>query len=150
MGSDGASNMTGSKSGLSSLLKQRINEEIVNVHCLCHRLELAFRDVVKKFKLYDNLLTLLIGIHYFYKRSNKNKTALMNTIKVVGNGILMPKVTGTRRMPHMFRGNKALLRTYRALEMQLSTVSHTNPNAEEIQNYDGFQFDGFYFAFICK
>lgn len=73
MASDGASNMTGARSGLSTLMRQKVNTELVNVHCLCHRLELAFRDVVKKVKLYDKLMTLLIGLYYFYKKSYKNK-----------------------------------------------------------------------------
>lgn len=47
MGSDGASNMVGKKSGLSTLIKENINSEIVNIHCLCHRLELGFRDALK-------------------------------------------------------------------------------------------------------
>jgi hypothetical protein len=130
MGSDGASNMTGSRSGLSTLLRQRINPEIVNVHCMCHRLELAFRDTLKKSKLYDKLMTLLIGIHYFYKKSYKNKSALLNAIEAVGKGVLPPKVTGTRWLPHLCRGIGALLKTYRALDAQLSTASHENAKAE--------------------
>ena len=55
MGSDGASNMVGKKGGLSALLKNNINDELVNVHCFAHRLELAFRNVLKKRKLYDRL-----------------------------------------------------------------------------------------------
>ena len=47
MGSDGASNMSESKAGLITILHQNINKEIVNIHCLAHRLELAFRDGVK-------------------------------------------------------------------------------------------------------
>lgn len=50
MGSDGASNMVGKRSGLAILLQQDINDEIINMHCFAHRLELAFRDVLKKNK----------------------------------------------------------------------------------------------------
>lgn len=73
MGSDGASNMVGKRSGLATLLRQDINDEIINVHCFAHRLELAFRDVLKKKKLFDKLMTLLIGLYYFYMKSYKNK-----------------------------------------------------------------------------
>lgn len=51
MGSDGASNMVGTKSGLLALIKKDLNGEFFNVHCLCHRLELAFRDVLKKIQI---------------------------------------------------------------------------------------------------
>ena len=130
MGSDGASNMTGNKAGLSALLRKEIGAEIINVHCLAHRLELAFRDIVKSSKLYDKLMTLLIGLHYFYIKQYKNKSGLLRAIGAVGKGVLPPKVTGTRWLPHMHRGISSMLRTYRAYEAHLSTISHTNPKAE--------------------
>ncbi|KAL5007366.1 hypothetical protein ScPMuIL_003785 [Solemya velum] len=131
MGSDGASNMVGVRAGLSTLLRKDINEELVNVHCFAHRLELAFRDVVKKNKLYDKLMTLLIGLHYFYTKQYKNKHGLLHTIETLNiNGILPPKVTGTRWLGHLSRGIIALLRTFRAYEAHLCTLSHTNPKAE--------------------
>ena len=84
MGSDGASNMVGVRGGLSTLLRQNINHEMVNVHCFAHRLELAFRDVFEKHKLYDKLMTLLIGLHYFYKKQYKNKKGLLESINMLG------------------------------------------------------------------
>jgi len=59
----GASNMTGKNKGLATLNRHNINQELINIHCFAHRLELAFRDVVKSTKLYDRLMTLLIGLH---------------------------------------------------------------------------------------
>ena len=131
MGSDGASNMTGVRSGLSAILKQEVGNEIINVHCLAHRLELAFRDIVKSSKLYDKLITLLIGLHNFYIKQYKNKSGLQRAIEVLNiNGVLPPKVTGTRWLPHVYRGITSLLRTFKAYEAHLSTCSHMNPKAE--------------------
>lgn len=131
MGSDGASNMTGVKSGLAQRLREQISDEIVNIHCLCHRLELAFRDVIKKSKVYDKLMTLLIGLHYFYKKSHKNKHGLLRAIDMLGGkGVLPPKVTGTRWLPHLHRGITCLVKTFTAYEAHLSTSSHQNPKAE--------------------
>ena len=131
MGSDGASNMIGTKSGLLALIKKDLNGEFFNVHCLCHRLELAFRDVFKKFKLYDKLMTLLIGLYYFYKKSYNNKKGLLNTFSALEiKGILPPRVTGTRWLPHLSRGLVSLLRNFKAYEAHLSTLSHGNPKAE--------------------
>lgn len=130
MGSDGASNMTGIKSGLSTLLRENISKEIVNVHCLCHRLKLSFRDVFKKVKVYDKMMTLLIRLYYFFNKSYKNKHSLQNAFRVVGKGLLLPKVTGTRWLPHVYHAITALLRSYKPLEMTLSTASHKNPKAE--------------------
>lgn len=132
MGSDGASNMVGKRSGLATLLRQDINDEIINVHCFAHRLELAFRDVLKKTqKLYDKLMTLLIGLYYFYMKSYKIKKGLLDTIKVLEiDGILPAKVTGTRWLPHLTRAIDCLIRNYAAYEAHLCSLSHTNPKAE--------------------
>ena len=131
MGSDGASNMVGAKSGLSALLRQNIGPEIINVHCLAHRLELSFRDIVKSSKQYDKLMTLLVGLHYFYIKQYKNKAGLLKAIAALEiDGILPPKVTGTRWLPHLYRGLQALVRTYRAYEAHLSSLSHQNAKAE--------------------
>ena len=80
-GSDGASNMTGVKAGLVTLLRKDF-PEIVGIHCLAHRLELSFRDVVKKDKNYDQLVTFLLGIYYYYKRSPTQKKGLNETFQV--------------------------------------------------------------------
>lgn len=82
LGSDSAFNMTGKKGGLATLLKQNVNSELINVHCFAHRLELAFRDVLKKNKLYEKLMTLLIGLYYFYKKYHKNKQKLLESITI--------------------------------------------------------------------
>lgn len=131
MGSDGASNMVGRRSGLATLLRQEINDEIINVHCFAHRLELAFRDVLKKEKKYDKLMTLLIGLYYFYMKSYKSKKGLLDTMKALNvDGILPAKVTGTRWLPHLTRAIICLIRNFPAYEAHLCSLSHTNPKAE--------------------
>ncbi len=80
-GSDGAATMVGKRNGLIALLK-RDHPSIVGVHCLAHRLELCFRDVFAKNKTYEKLVTLLLGIYYFYKKSSKQRKGLKDTFKV--------------------------------------------------------------------
>ena len=80
-GSDGASNMTGVKNGLVTILK-RDYSEIVGFHCLAHRLELSFKDAIKGQKSFEKLSTLLLGLYYFYKNSSKQKKELKRTFKV--------------------------------------------------------------------
>ena len=76
-------------------------------------------------------MTLLIGLHYFYKKSYNNKRGLLNTFKALNvTGILPPKVTGTRWLPHLSRGLESLLRNFNAYDAHLSTLSHANPKAE--------------------
>lgn len=70
----------GKKGGLVTLLKRDI-PELHPVHCHAHRLELAFRDVVKADHMYDKLSTLLLGLYYFYKRSPKQRKCLKTTFQ---------------------------------------------------------------------
>ena len=56
--------MIGKKGGVATYLKQ-IQPSLI-VHCLAHRLELAYKDAVKKIPVYSYLLVLLVGIYYFY------------------------------------------------------------------------------------
>lgn len=112
-----------------------MNSELINVHCFAHRLELAFRDVLRKNKLYEKLMTLLIGLHYFYTKQYKNKKGLLNTMAAFKESnekgfILPPKVTGTRWMAHLHRRILALIRTFPVYNAHLCTISHDNPKAE--------------------
>lgn len=123
--------MTGIKSGLATRLRDSIGDHFVNIHCFNHRLELAFLDVVKKVKLYDKLITLLVGLFYFYHRQYKNKKGLMDTCKLLNKkSCIPPKVTGTRWLPHLMNGIRSLLKGFKAYETHLSTMSHSNPKAE--------------------
>lgn len=56
------------KTGLITLIWND-HLEIIGVHCLEHRLELAFKDVFKSEKLYMQLTTLLLGLTIFHKDS---------------------------------------------------------------------------------
>ena len=44
---DGASVMTGNKSGVAALLKKRVNKSLLNDHCLAHCLALSCTDTAK-------------------------------------------------------------------------------------------------------
>jgi hypothetical protein len=54
-GSDGASAMIGSKSGVSTRLKA-FSPSLISFHCAAHRLQLAIGDSVKKVHLFHVIL----------------------------------------------------------------------------------------------
>lgn len=88
--------LTGNKSGLATLLR-RDRPHLVAIHCLAHRLELSFKDVVVKSKLYDKTITLLLGLYYLYRKSPKMKkylTTSFESLKI--NRVLPTRVGGTR------------------------------------------------------
>lgn len=77
-----ASNMTGARNGLITQLKEDY-PNIIGIQCLAHRLELSFKDAIKKNNTtYDKLVTLLLGIYYFYKRTPLQRKGLKTTFKV--------------------------------------------------------------------
>lgn len=126
--------MVGEKGGLAALLTENVSKEIVNVHCLAHRLELSFRDVLKNNRLYEKLMTFLIVLHYFYMKYYINKSGLQNTIKALHiKGCLPPKMIGTRWLSHLSHGISkvivSLVRLYPAYEAHLFSLSHTNSKA---------------------
>ena len=58
MGSDGASVMLGKKSGVLALLKEQ-QHSLIGIHCSAHRLELCYKDAMKKVPMAEKVLTLL-------------------------------------------------------------------------------------------
>lgn len=73
MGSDGASVILGCNEGVAALLRQD-QPAMVAVHCYSHKLELAFKDTIRKIPL-DNKMSvfLLQGLYYMYHNSPLNR-----------------------------------------------------------------------------
>ena len=67
MGSDGASVMLGKKSRVIALLKEQ--PSMIGVHCSAHKLELSYKDAIKKVPLAEKVITLLSGLYYMYCNS---------------------------------------------------------------------------------
>ena len=64
------------------VLLQSIQPATIAVHCSGHRLELAFKDTLKKNPIADKVVTLLSGLYYMYSKSPLNRTNLEECISV--------------------------------------------------------------------
>ena len=68
---DGASNMSGCYNGLQAIIKEKVGELVVYVHCYAHKLNLVLSDSagepVQVIKLFDNLEML----HKLFRKSQK-------------------------------------------------------------------------------
>lgn len=71
---------------------------------------------------------------FFSRKCHKQKQGLMEAIFALGDGLIPGKVTGTRWLPHLWRGISGFLRTFPAYHAHLCTASHTNPKAEGLVN----------------
>ena len=102
-GSDEAAIMMGIRNGVGTRLKE-ICPDITLIHCLAHRLELCFKDAIKKSQYYDKAQTLLIGLYYFIRKS--------------------------RWIGHQVRAVAAFLKSFQAIVDYLSNHSNASPKAE--------------------
>jgi hypothetical protein len=92
---------------------------------LIFRLELAYKDAVKKDKLYSSVIAMLMGLYYFYRNSPKMRQCLMVTYEalgVTGNRQVPTRVGGTRWLGHLERAVNAYIRAEEAILAQLTDI----------------------------
>jgi hypothetical protein len=82
--SDGASVMTGTKSGVAAKLCEKI-PQLFTWHCLCHRLELSVH-VIKDVQGVSRFQSLMDKLYSYYHQSPKNSRACLEV------GIEMKKI----------------------------------------------------------
>ena len=98
---DGASVNTGEKNGKNALLKEHHCSKIVLVHCLVHRLELAFKKGLEKCSQYNSVVTMLNRLYVMYhtsplQRANLDTAFESNMMKPV----YPTRISGTRWLSH--------------------------------------------------
>ena len=89
---NGASVMTGVPKGVAALLKET-NACIVSIHCFGQRLELAYKESLTKVALGEKVVTLLIGLYYFYHNSPLNCSNLRSSFKALTISITTAHLT---------------------------------------------------------
>ena len=120
---DGASVNTGDKGGVIALMRQNLGPDIVMVKCLVHRLELAYKEAMKKSKLYSKLMSLMSGLYAFYHTSPLQRSNLKQAAEATKCPFAVPlRVGGTRWVSHTLLALTQLWKAYPALEMHLSQV----------------------------
>ena len=86
----------GCKSGFTTQYKQDFWQLFI-MHCLCHHLELAFKDSIKKIKVVDKVQQMLTALYYFYHKSGKQQGQLLRVFKEMEiYGVTPPRAGGTR------------------------------------------------------
>ena len=100
-GSDGASVMLGKNNGVIALLQSE-QPSMAAVHCSGHRLELAYKDAIKKCPLAEKVTTLLKALYIFYSKRSLNRANHKNAYRCLGMNVLLPtRADGTRWVGHV-------------------------------------------------
>lgn len=85
-----------------------------------HRLELGFKDAVKKSNLYEKtVITLLMELYYFYRNSPLNRSMLKRSFATLGN---KQEVGGTRWLGHLLRALTNFQNRYPSILQHLQQV----------------------------
>ena len=90
-GSDGASVMTGSKTGVATRL-QRVNSGIVSIHCVAHRLALAVSQASQSIPYLARSKEILSSLFYFYHNSPVRQSGLTLIQTILGDPVLRLKL----------------------------------------------------------
>ena len=97
---DGASVMLGKKSGVCVRLRELCpGGSMLILHCMAHRLELAYKDACKGISLYaKGLHPLAVALYYFYMNSPLNRANLRRASNVLDSEVQHINVRGSKGM----------------------------------------------------
>lgn len=138
LGSDGASVMLGKNNGVIALL-QTIQPSMIAVHCSGHRLELAFKDTLKKVANADKVVTLLSGLFYMYRNSPLNRTNLKNAYRCLDMKILVPtRLGGSRWVGHTLRALNNMIQGYSAIRLHMEQLAASKEKSDSKSKATGF------------
>ena len=138
LGSDGAAVMLGKNSGVITLL-QAHQPSMIAVHCSGHRLELAYKDTIKKFPLPEKVVTLLTGLYYMYRNSPLNRANLKEAYRCLGKKVLLPtRAGGTRWVGHVLKALNNFLSGYGAFRLHLEQLAASRERSESKTKAIGF------------
>jgi hypothetical protein len=129
--SDGASVMTGRKSGVATQLAKKY-PSIITWHCLNHRLELAVGDAIDETQGTNHFRSFMDALYTLYSRSPKTSRKLETEaheldiqIKKIG------RVLNTRWVASSFRTVAAVWNNFEALANHFTAAS--DPTSEQFQ-----------------
>lgn len=116
---DGASVMTGVNNGVVTKLRAD-RPNVLGIHCMAHKLELAFSDGIRKNVMVRKAEDLLSGLYTVYHKSGVNRASLKQHFRELHMKALMPtRVGGTRWLPHLFKALDHFLRGYAGIVRHL-------------------------------
>ena len=102
---DGAGAMIGRHNGMAAIIKRDV-PDLINIHCVCHRLALACADATKELSYIKKVEGLLLQVWKFYEYSPKKTVKFAIVQGQLLN--LLPKEQLSEAKKHMKKAKKAV------------------------------------------
>ena len=127
IGCDGANVNIGRRNSVASRILE-VNDEVLIVHCVAHRLELGVLQAIRQNRNLETVKDILQKIYKHYHYSPKAVREVRDIADSLDTGFLKPnKVDGTRWTPHMKRALEVLTSSYQVLNAHFEHVSQVRP-----------------------
>ena len=111
--------MTGINNGVVTKLRAD-RPNMLEIHCMAHKLELAFSNGIRKNVMARKAENLLSGLYTVYHKSGVNRASLKQHFRELHMKALMPtRVGGTQWLPHLFKALDHFLRGYAGIVRRL-------------------------------
>ena len=123
-GADGASVNMGCHNGIGARLKRK-QPLLTSVHCMAHRLELAFKQVIQSNEAQLKVLGFLENIYKFYHNSSLNRSMLRRCSAALGATGIPTRLGGTKWIPHTHTALINFWKMYPSLHQHFGEVCKT-------------------------
>jgi hypothetical protein len=129
IGSDGASVMTGKESGVCVRLRRAFSPHSVAVHCLAHRLALAYSDAASDVRYVNDLKSNINKLYAFFSTSAVRQGKLEAMYTVLGDPSIKLKSNIDIRWLLLNNAIQAIYQTYGSITRTLLDEAIDNKNA---------------------
>ena len=99
---------------------------LTSVHCMVHRLELAFKQVIQSNEAQLKVLGFLENIYKFYRNSSLNQSMLRRCSAALSTTGISTRLGGTRWIPHAHTALINFWKMYPSLQQHFGEVCKTN------------------------
>ena len=122
---DGASVMMGCRNDVQAKLKEIAHCDIISVHCVAHRLELAVLDAVKHESSIVNFEQTVKWLYQFYSKFNvKNRRDIKEIASVLQiEFVHLPEIKEVRWLSSKYRADEAVLKDLSAIAVHLEEIA---------------------------
>ena len=135
LATDGASVMTGHKSGVGVQIKSKFSPFISLTHCVAHRLNLAVTDSIKEIDALKNFSDKFASLYNFMVSSGNRVYTLKKMQELLEEPEITIKEPHSIRWLGLKRAVEAVYESYESLLATLSKMASENSTAKGLYKY---------------